>query len=38
MKNGHISDAGLSFELRFGLFIIIWAGEHIFYMGRKQSP
>ena len=29
MKNHHISEAGVSFEIQFGLFIKIWAGEHI---------
>ena len=32
MKNCHISEAGASFEIQFGLFIKIWAGEHIFYI------
>ena len=30
MKNYHISEAGVSFEIQFGLCIKIWAGEHIF--------
>ena len=29
MKNCHISEAGVSFEIKFGLIIEIWAGEHI---------
>ena len=29
MKNHHISEAGESFEIQLGLFIKIWAGEHI---------
>ena len=38
MKNRHISEAGVSFKILFGLFIKIWAGEHIFAYGRKLSP
>ena len=30
MKNHHISEAGVSFEIWFGLCIKIWAGEHMF--------
>ena len=30
MKNRHISETGVSFEIQFGLFIKILAGEHIF--------
>ena len=29
MKYHHISEAGVSFEIQFGLWIKIWAGEHI---------
>ena len=29
VKNHHISEAGVSFEIQFGLWIKIWAGEHI---------
>ena len=35
MKNHHISEAGVSFEIQFGLWINIWAGEHIFYIWQK---
>ena len=35
MKNHHISEAGVSFEIQFGLFIKIWAGEHIFYVWQE---
>ena len=38
MKNGHISEARISFKIQFGLFIKIWAGEHISTCGRKLSP
>ena len=30
MKIHHVSEAGVSFEIQFGLWIKIWAGEHIF--------
>ena len=30
MKIHHVSEAGVSFEIQFGLSIKIWAGEHIF--------
>ena len=30
MEIHHISEAGVSFEIQFGLWIKIWAGEHIF--------
>ena len=30
VKNHHISEAGVSVEIQFGLCIKIWAGEHIF--------
>ena len=30
MKNHHISEAGVSFEIEFGLCIKIWAEERIF--------
>ena len=32
MKNHHISEAGVSFEVQFGLWIKIWVGEHIFLL------
>ena len=32
VKNPHISEAEVSFEIQFGLWIKIWAGEHIFYI------
>ena len=32
MKNQPISEAGISFEIQFGLFIETWAGEHILYI------
>ena len=35
MKNHHISEAGVSFEIQFGLWIKIWAGEHIFYIWQQ---
>ena len=35
MKNYHISEAGVSFEIQFGLRIKIWAGEHIFYIWQQ---
>ena len=35
MKNHHISEAGVSFEIQFGLWINIWAGEHIFYIWQQ---
>ena len=35
MKNHHISEAGVSFEIQFGLFIKIWAGEHIIYIWQQ---
>ena len=39
MKNDHISETGVSFEIQFGLCIKIWAGEHIlFTYGSKLSP
>ena len=38
MKNHHISEAGVSFEIYFGLCIKIWAGEHIFTYDSKLSP
>ena len=31
MKNHHTSEAGVRFEIQFGLWIKIWAGEHIFF-------
>ena len=30
VKNHHISEAGVSFEIQFGLWIKIWAEEHNF--------
>ena len=30
VKNNHLSEAGVSFEIQFGLFIKIWAGERFF--------
>ena len=38
MKNRHIFEAGVSFEILFGLFIKIWAGKHSFTSGWKLSP
>ena len=35
MKNYHISEAGVSFEIPFGLFIKIWTVEHIFYIWQE---
>ena len=35
MKNHHISEGGVSFEIQFSLFITIWAGEHMFYIWQK---
>ena len=35
MKNHHLSEAGVSFEIQFGLWIKIWAGEHIFYIWQQ---
>ena len=35
VKNQHISEAGVSFEIWFGLCIKIWAGEHIFYIWQQ---
>ena len=35
VKNHHISEAGVSFEIYFGLRIKIWAGEHIFYIWQQ---
>ena len=37
MKNHHISEAGVSFEIQFGLCIKIWAGEHIFFYIWQQT-
>ena len=36
VKNHHISEAGVSFEIQFCQCIKIWAGEHIFYI-RQQT-
>ena len=33
----HISEAGVSFEIQFGLWIKIWAGEHIFFYIWQQT-
>ena len=33
MKKCHLAETGLSFEIQFGQFIKIWAGEHIFTYG-----
>ena len=30
MKNHHISEAGVSFEIQFDLWIQVYAGEHMF--------
>ena len=35
MKNHHISEAGVSFEIQFGLWIKIWAGKHIFHVWQQ---
>ena len=35
VKNHHISEAGVSFEIQFGLCIKIWAGKHIFYIWQQ---
>ena len=35
VKNHHISEAGVSFEIQFDLFIKIWDGEHIFYVWQE---
>ena len=35
VKNHHISETGVSFEIQFGLWIKIWAGEHIFYIWQQ---
>ena len=35
MKNHHISEAGVSFEIQFGLCIKIWAGEHFLYIWQQ---
>ena len=35
VKIHHISEAGVSFEIQFGLWIKIWAGEHIFYIWQQ---
>ena len=37
MKNHHISEAGVSSEIQFGLWIKIWAGEYIFYIRQQTS-
>ena len=37
MKNHHISEGGVSFDIQFGMFIKIWTVEHIFIYGRKLS-
>ena len=38
MKIHHIYEAGVSLEVQLGLWIKIWAGEHIFTYGSKLSP
>ena len=35
VKNHHISEAGVRFEIQFDLCIKIWAGEHIFYIWQQ---
>ena len=35
MKIHRISGAGVSFEIQFGLWIKIWAGENIFYIWQQ---
>ena len=35
MKNRHISEAGVSFEIQFGLWIKIWTEGHIFYIWQQ---
>ena len=35
MKNHHISEAGVSFEIQFGLWIKIWSEEHIVYIWQQ---
>ena len=35
VKNHHISEAGVSFEIQFGLWIKILAGEHILYIWQQ---
>ena len=35
MKNHHISEAGVSFEIQFGLWIKIWAAKHIFHVWQQ---
>ena len=35
VKIHHISEAGVSFKIQFGLWIKIWAGEHIFYIWQQ---
>ena len=35
VKNHHISEARVNFEIQFGLWIKIWAGEHIFYIWQQ---
>ena len=38
MKNRHISEAGVSFEIQFGLFIKKWDGKQIFYIWQETIP
>ena len=35
VKIHHISEAGVSFKIQFGLWIKIWAGGHIFYIWQQ---
>ena len=35
VKIHHISEAGVSFEIQFGVWIKIWAGEHTFYIWQQ---
>ena len=35
MKIHHICEAGVSFEIQFGLWIKKWAGEHIVYIWQQ---
>ena len=35
MKNHQISETGVSFGIQFGLWIKIWAGEHIFHIWQQ---
>ena len=35
VKNPHIPEAEVSFEIQLGLFFKIWAGEHIIYIWQE---